>query len=117
MSEEALSVLKGTLNFLALRALAGGGRMHGLEILDFIHATTAEAVHLEDGALYPALHRMQKRGWLDASWGVSTKGRRAKFYQLTEGGHAALAVEQRRWDRYVEAVARLAAAAPAPESS
>ena len=110
MSEDSLSVLRGTLEFLALRTLARGGKMHGFQILDWIHSNTDEELQVEEGALYPALHRMEKRGWLDSSWGVSEKGRRAKYYRLTGDGRQALSVEERRWERYVEAVERLAEA-------
>lgn len=110
MSEDALPVLRGTLEFLALRTLAGGGRMHGFEILDWIHSTTEQELQVEEGALYPALHRMEKRGWLESSWGVSEKGRRARYYRLTAKGREALTEEETRWARYVEAVGRLAEA-------
>lgn len=110
MSNDSLSVLRGTLELLALRALAGGGRMHGFQVLDWIHRVTDDALQVEDGALYPALHRMEKRGWLEASWGVSEKGRRAKFYELTSKGREALTEEEDRWERYVEAVESLAEA-------
>lgn len=108
MPDDSLAVLKGTLEFLALRTLASNEEMHGFEILDFIHGTTGQELQLEEGALYPALHRMEKRGWLTASWGVSEKGRRAKYYRLTADGHAALRSEEERWARYVAAVGRLA---------
>lgn len=110
MSDDALSVLRGTLELLALRALAGGGKMHGFQVLEWIHRATHDALQVEDGALYPTLHRMEKRRWLQASWGVSEKGRRAKFYELTSKGREALARQEDRWERYVEAVEALAEA-------
>ncbi len=103
-----MSVLKGTLEFLALRTLAGGQECHGFQILEWIHKATQADLQVEEGALYPALHRMEKRGWLTARWGTSERGRRAKYYRLTPAGHAALADEEERWTRYVTAVDRIA---------
>ncbi len=100
-------MLHGTLEFLALRTLGDGHRLHGFEILDCIHQSTGQELQVEEGALYPALHRMQKRGWLGAKWGVSEKGRRAKYYQLSARGKKALADEEKRWARYVAAVANV----------
>ncbi len=82
--------------------------MHGFEVLEWIRNTTSGELVIEEGALYPALHRMEKRGWLVADWAVSPKGRRAKYYRLTKKGHAALAREEAKWGRYVEAVAKVA---------
>jgi transcriptional regulator len=95
-----------------LRALAGGRSFHGFEILDWIHATTAYELSVEEGALYPALHRMEKRGWLKARWSVSEKGRRAKYYRLTAAGRKALRAEEGTWARYVAAMDRLAGVEP-----
>lgn len=115
MTEDGLAVLKGTLEFLALRTLAAHTELHGFEILDYIHRTTGNELQIEEGALYPALHRMEKRGWLTSNWGVSDKGRRARYYALTRKGRAALAAEEERWARYVRAVGRLAVdRSPAP---
>lgn len=111
MSDDTLAVLKGTLEFLALRTLASAEAMHGFEILDYIHGATRDALQVEEGALYPALHRMEKRGWLSSSWGVSEKGRRAKYYSLTGAGREALIREEDRWARYVSAVGQLGPAA------
>lgn len=107
MSERELDLLKGTLELLVLTALAGGREHHGFELLDRIRSGTDEALVVEEGALYPALHRMQKRGWLAATWGVSEKGRRAKYYRLTAAGEDALDHQRTSWTRYVEAVASL----------
>jgi transcriptional regulator len=108
MTDDTLAVLKGTLEFLALRTLAAREELHGFEILDYIHSATRQELQIEEGALYPALHRMEKRGWLASRWGVSEKGRRARYYALTPEGHAALRDEEARWARYVTAVGRLA---------
>jgi transcriptional regulator len=103
----SLSILPGTVAFLALAALARGGRMHGFELLRWIEEASNGSLLLEEGALYPALHRLEKRGWLEAEWAVSEKGRRAKYYKLTAEGRRAFNSEAREWDRYVEAVARV----------
>jgi transcriptional regulator len=105
---KSLSVIQGTLELLALRTVAARGPVHGFEILDWIRRATDDALEVEDGALYPALRRMEQRGWIASAWGISEKGRRARYYTLTPAGRRALAVEDKRWDRYVEAVAKLA---------
>ena len=103
-----LGPLPGTLELLVLKTLGGGSEMHGFAILEWILRSTEEEVLVEDGALYHALHRMQARGWLKSDWGVSEKGRRAKYYRLSAKGKKALADEERQWARYVEAVAKIA---------
>lgn len=113
MSKGELDLLRGTLEFLVLKTLSRGEDMHGFAILDWIRRTTDDDLVVEEGALYPALHRMEKRGWLDSDWGVSDKGRRAKFYRLTRSGRKELAGQEAHWDRYVQAVARIARAAEA----
>lgn len=81
--------------------------MHGFAILDWIRETTDEVLIVEDGALYPALRRMEKRGWLQSRWGISEKGRRARYYELTQLGEKTLTEQQARWEGYVTAVAKL----------
>ncbi len=102
-----LGPLPGTLELLVLKTLGAGSEMHGFAILDWIHRSTDEELLVEDGALYHALHRMQSRGWLESDWGVSEKGRRAKYYRLSSEGTKALAEERLQWSRYVEAVAKI----------
>lgn len=102
-----LSVVQGTLELLVLRTLASAEPMHGFAILDWIRSTTDDDLVVEDGALYPALRRMEERGWLESDWGISEKGRRARYYRLTPSGARALREEDARWERYVEAVAKL----------
>lgn len=102
-----LAVVQGTLEFLVLRTLAASSPLHGFEILDWIRETTDDELIVEDGALYPALRRMEKRGWLESNWGISEKGRRARYYVLTASGRRALTSETARWERYVKAVAKL----------
>lgn len=105
---ESLGVVQGTLELLVLRTLAAAEPLHGFAILDWIRDTTDEALVVEDGALYPALRRMEKRGWVSSDWGVSEKGRRARYYTLTPSGRTALKREDARWESYVRAVAKLA---------
>jgi transcriptional regulator len=109
MTRSSLSILPGTVEFLALGALARGGRMHGFEILRWIEGRSRGDLLVEEGALYPALHRMEKRGWLEAEWAVSEKARRAKYYVVTAEGRKALRRERSTWARYVSAVASVVA--------
>jgi transcriptional regulator len=93
----------GTLDVLILKALSWG-RMHGYAIGRWIRTSTDEELQVQEGALYPALHRLQRRGWLDEEWGVSETGREAKYYSLTPAGRKALRAEIERWSRYSRAV-------------
>lgn len=105
---DPLSPLQGTLELLVLKTLdAATGDLHGFDILEWIRSRTDDDLIVEDGALYHALHRMRERGWLTSDWGVSEKGRRARYYALTAAGRAALRREEAKWDRYVAAVARI----------
>ena len=108
MPGSPLNLLQGTLELLVLKTLDALGDGHGFAILDFIRRATREQLLIEEGALYPALHRMEERGWLASEWATSEKGRRAKYYKLTRAGRAALQNEASRWSAYVEAVARIA---------
>jgi DNA-binding PadR family transcriptional regulator len=114
MTRRSLPILPGTVEFLSLGALARGGRMHGFEILRWIGETTAGELLPEEGGLYPALHRMEKRGWLRGTWGISGKGRRAKYYEITALGRTALAVSTSEWNRYVSAVGKVVSVEPEP---
>lgn len=107
MTNDSLAVVQGTLELLVLKTLDSAGPLHGFAILDFIRRATKDRLAIEEGALYPALHRMERRGWLSSEWGVSEKARRAKYYGLTPVGETALVEEQRRWADYVDAVARI----------
>lgn len=106
-----MELLQGTLDVLVLRTLTGGAR-HGYDIARSIKQLSADVLQVEEGALYPALHRLRARGWVESEWGRSEKNRRAKFYELTDEGRAALRAETTNWDRYSEAVARVLADAP-----
>lgn len=107
-----IEVMYGTLDLLILKTLSWGPR-HGLAILLRIHEVTNNRLQIEEGALYPALHRMEKKGWLDADWGTSDKGRQAKFYRLTTAGRAALTAQITRWSQYTQVVDLLLRARPA----
>ena len=109
MQPPELDLLRGTLDLLILRTLSWGP-MHGLAVLRWIEQATGERLQIEEGALYPALHRMEQRGWLEAEWGYTDKNRRAKYYRLTRAGRAQLAAELSKWSRYTEAVGLLLAA-------
>lgn len=100
---ESMSLLQGTLDVLVLKALEAGP-LHGYGVADWIRGVTEETLQIDDGALYTALHRMERRGWLQPEWGVSPKGRRAKYYALTRDGHKHLKSGQESWRRYAEAV-------------
>ena len=104
-------LLQGTLDLLVLQTLAGGAR-HGYQIARAIKERSDDVLQVEEGALYPALHRIEGRGWIEASWGLSENNRRAKFYALTPEGRAALDEQARGWDEYVAAVARVMRPSP-----
>ncbi len=102
-----LSIMPGTMELLALGAVARGGRMHGFEVVRWIAEHSDGDLLVEEGALYPALHRMEHRGWLESDWAVSDRGRRAKYYTVTRRGREALTRADRQWMRYVDAVDRV----------
>ena len=98
-----MDLLKGTLDVLVLKALTWGPR-HGYAVARWIEDATAGQLQVEDGALYHALHRLEKQGWLDSEWGVSEANRRARYYTLTAAGRRQLAAKTATWTRYAEAV-------------
>ena len=97
------SLIPGTLNALILKALSRGA-LHGYAISKWIQQTSADVLRVEEGVLYPALHRLEKEKWLRAEWGVNDTGRRAKFYSLTPLGKRKLQAEVARWTRSSQAV-------------
>jgi PadR family transcriptional regulator, regulatory protein PadR len=99
-------LLQGTLDMLILKTLIRGP-MHGYAVVEFIQQTSQEVLRVEEGALYPALHRLELRGLLAAEWGVSENNRRAKYYRLTASGRRHLADETARWQRMSAAIARI----------
>lgn len=102
-SQEKQELLPGTLELLVLKVLAGGAH-HGYSIVREIQRRSAEALVVEEGSLYPALHRMERRGWIDAEWGASDSNRRAKFYSLTRRGRTELDSLTDGWRRMSSAI-------------
>lgn len=100
---EELELVRGTLDLLILKALSWGPK-HGLAVLRWLEQVTRARLQIEEGALYPALHRMEQKGWLEAEWGLTDKNRKAKYYRLTREGRRQLSAELSRWSRYTEAV-------------
>jgi len=98
-----LDLLKGTLDVLVLKTLSWGPR-HGYAVSRWIAETTDDALSVDEGALYTALHRLEQRGLVESEWGLSENNRRAKYYQLTTAGRSALRAQTQRWTRYAEAV-------------
>ncbi len=105
-TESSPGVLQGTLDMLVLKALARGP-LHGYDVAEHILAWSGEVLRVEEGALYPALHRLELRGLLASEWGVSANNRRAKFYRLTAAGRKQLAAESSEWARLSGAIARV----------
>jgi PadR family transcriptional regulator PadR len=99
--------LQGTLDLLVLKTLAARGVMHGYAITLHIGRVSMEILRLEEGSLYPALHRMTQAGWLKSEWGVSENKRRARYYSLTAAGRRQLAEEERNWAELTGAVAKV----------
>jgi PadR family transcriptional regulator len=97
-------MLKGTLDMMILRTLIGGDA-HGHTIAKVIERTSEEVLEVEQGSLYPALHRLENRGWLSSYWGVSENNRKAKYYRLTPAGRRRLTLETGRWRRMARAIA------------
>jgi PadR family transcriptional regulator PadR len=112
--EGRLELLQGTLDMLVLRTLQWGPR-HGHGIGQAIRQQSDDLLKVETGSLYPALHRLVKKGWLKAEWGVSEANQRAKYYQLTATGKAQLLREQDRWAQMVNAIGRIMNPAPPVE--
>ena len=100
-------ILQGTLALLVLKTLAGGGRMHGYAITAHIQRASADLLRVEEGSLYPALHRMEQDGWVRAEWGTTEKNRQARFYVLTAAGRRQLAAEEETWARLTDGVRRV----------
>jgi PadR family transcriptional regulator, regulatory protein PadR len=103
MSDERLDLLKGTLDVLVLKALIWGPR-HGYAVAEWVEHATNRALQIEEGALYHALHRLEKAGAVTSEWGVSDANRRARYYTLTTAGREQLVAKTDSWTRYAEAV-------------
>ena len=104
--DERIELLQGTLDLLILRTLQPGPA-HGHQIAKAIERTSADVLQVEQGSLYPALHRLLKRGWIAAEDGTSENNRRAKFYRLTPKGRKQLSIETGKWDRLTAAIGRI----------
>ena len=106
MGKRDLDMLRGTLDVLVLKTLSWGPA-HGYAVASWIEQVTDDALRIEEGSLYPALHRLERRGWVESEWGLSENNRRAKFYCLTPKGRKQLAEEEATWRRLSAAVNRV----------
>ncbi len=113
MTEANVEVLRGTLDLLILKAVSWRPT-HGYAVARWIEQATADVLQIEEGSLYPALHRLEARGWISAEWGASENNRRAKFYTLTAKGRSQLRVETATWTRFAQAVFAALEAPPQP---
>ena len=103
MGQPDVEVLRGTLDMLILKALTGGA-IHGYAEARWIEQATDDVLRIEEGSLYPALHRLAARGWIESEWGSSENNRRARFYALTPRGRAQVSAETANWTRFANAV-------------
>ncbi len=106
MANNRTDLMQGTLELLILKTLTRE-HMHGYGIAQRIHAAVDDLLKVEDGSLYPALYRMEKRGWIASEWGASENNRRAKFYKLTRAGRQQLAAQSVNWERISRAVTKV----------
>jgi len=104
MPDERSELLQGTLDLLILRTLAANDAMHGWSIAQRLQMVSRDTFIVNQGSLYPALHRLEAQGWIEAEWGVSENKRQAKFYHLTRAGHRRLAEQTAQWERFAAAV-------------
>jgi PadR family transcriptional regulator PadR len=111
MARRSLELIKGTLDVVILKTLSSGP-LHGYGISRWVRAATHEDFTIEEGALYPALRRLEKRGYVESEWGVTETGREAKFYSLTRAGEAELVDAVQTWERYVAAMGRVLGSSP-----
>jgi transcriptional regulator len=107
MARPRNDILQGTLALLVLKTLDAQGAMHGYAITSHIQRVSADLLRVEEGSLYPALHRMAQDGWLRSEWGTTEKNREAMFYTITAAGRKQLALEEERWSRLREGVTRV----------
>lgn len=107
MKQPRNDILQGTLALLVLKTLASNRRMHGYAITTHIQRVSADLLRVEEGSLYPALHRMEQQGLLRSEWGVTEKNREARFYALTAKGRKQLALEEESWAKLTEGVGRV----------
>ncbi|HZI41036.1 MAG TPA: PadR family transcriptional regulator [Gemmatimonadaceae bacterium] len=112
MADTETDLLRSSLDLLVLKAL-GWGPMHGYAISEWIEGATASLLLLEEGTLYPALHRLERRGWITSEWGLSDNNRRARFYSITTAGRRHLRAEAAVWLQFASAVIQVLRTAPA----
>jgi transcriptional regulator len=113
MRDRSLDLLQGTLDLLVLKTLSWGPA-HGYAIVKWVQQLTGDELTISEGSLYPALHRLDERGWVESEWRVSDSGRRAKFYRLTVEGRRQLRAESATWDRFVAAIGKVLGATEQP---
>jgi transcriptional regulator len=106
LSAQKADLLQGTLDLLTLKALSLGP-LHGYGVIQRIRQMSDEMLNIEQGALYPALYRIEQKGWVSSEWDTTETGRQAKFYKLTKAGRKQLAVEEASWDRLALAIAKV----------
>ena len=114
MAERNLELMRGTLDVMILKAVSWGP-VHGYGVASWIQTTTGEALKIEEGSLYPALHRLEHKGWVRSEWGLSEKKRHAKYYVLTPEGRRALKTESNTFERITAAVSSVLSAAEGPK--
>jgi len=107
MGGPKIDVMQGTLDLLILQIMARAPKLHGYDIIEQIAERSGDAFQVEEGALYPALHRLELKGWLDSEWGISENKRRAKYYRLTARGRKQLERERAAWQRLTGVMARV----------
>src|SRR3954465_14051091 len=107
MARQRNDILQGTLGLLVLKSVSAQGRMHGYAITARIQRASADLLRVEEGSLYPALHRMEQEGWVKSSWGTTEKNRQARFYEITSKGRKQLDAERESWARLTEGVGRV----------
>ena len=107
MAKPKNDILQGTLALLVLKTLEARGPLHGYAITQSIHQGSNDLLRVEEGSLYPALHRMEQDGWIKGKWGLTDKNRQARFYAVTAAGKRQLAAEQESWARLTDGVSRV----------
>ena len=107
MPSSKSDVLQGTIDLLVLRTLDVRGALHGYAITQHIQRGSADLLRVEEGSLYPALHRMEQAGWIRGRWGTTEKNRQARFYAITAAGRRQLAQERESWERLTDGVSRV----------
>ena len=113
MARSSIDLLQGTLDLIVLKTLSWGP-MHGFGIARWIQLTTEEVLQVEEGSLYPALYRIENRGWIKAQWALTENGRRAKYYRLTAVGRRQLAAESESWEQIRDAIGKIMSAPRLP---